>query len=581
MDRIGSTRPGRTSPGLRVGRFILVMATLLASAAPAESAPRKVESRLPAFPGAAGFGGDSLGGRGGDVYIVTTLDREGPGSFLEGISTVPPQGRTIVFAVSGFIPLNKPHLKASRVTIAGQTAPGGGVCLRGSSLRISGADVVIRHVRFRHGHAGNGGDCINPSVGADRLLIDHCDLMFAVDENISMFGGTPPAMTFQWSTVAWGLYGHSCGGLWTVEHATAHHTLWAHNKTRNPKVICPTVLDWRNNVNFGWDIGMNLAGADKADKSTVYRANLVGSSFIRGDGHSAAVFGGGPGTDGTLPFHVHVADCAVDGNGPAPPDATVEGYAIIDKDQYHRSEAAFPQTLAADPTAKRDPILGVPLETDDRRTALKKVLSQVGPLRLAAHSELPLRDEVTTLLVADVVTQQRRKITREDELPVPGKGFGTLPSADAPADGDRDGMPDAWEAALGWEVSKQDHNVLLRVKKGMVASPTFMPEGTPAGYTRLEEYLHFLAVPHAELESGGKLTIDLERYTSGFMLGPTFKVSDVEGGTVKPAAPNNRRVVFTAAKGHKGRAGFLFTVQDAEGSRWTQQCLLLVHPPAR
>lgn len=557
----------------RVQFAVCSLVLLVAIPTAAGAAPRPKDSQLPAFPGATGFGGDSRGGRGGDVYIVTTLDREGPGSFLEGISTAPPQGRTIVFAVSGFIPINKPHLKASKVTIAGQTAPGGGVCLMGSSLRISGADVVIRHVRFRHGQAGNGGDCINPSGGAERLLIDHCDVMFAVDENISMFGGTPPTMTFQWSTVAWGLYGHSCGGLWTIDHATAHHTLWAHNKTRNPKVICPVLLDWRNNVNFGWDIGMNLAGADKGGE---FKANLVGSTFIRGDGRSAAVFGGGPGPDGSLPFHVHVADCAIDGNGPAPPDVTTEGYAIIDKPEYHRSEKPFPQTSAADPSSPREPVLGIPVETDDRRTALKKVLSQVGPLRLAIDSEMPLRDEVTTLLVADVVAQQRRKISHENELPVPNKGFGTLPAGEAPADGDRDGMPDAWEAALGWDQSKQDHNMLLRVKKGQVATPTFLPEGSPAGFTRLEEYLHFLAVPHGEMRAGGQITIDLDRFTSGFMAGPRFTMSDVEGGTVKPAAPNNRRVVFTAAKGHKGRAGFLFTVTDAEGSKWTQQCLLLV-----
>ena len=214
----------------------------------------------------------------------------GPGSFLDGIGTVPAEGRTIVFAVSGFIPINRAHLKASKVTIAGQTAPGGGIGLRGSSLRITGSDVVIRHVRFRHGHKGNGGDCLNPGGGAANLVIDHCDLMFANDENMSMFQGTPPTMTFQWSTNAWGLYGHSCGGLWVLEHATAHHTLWANNKTRNPKVIFPKLLDWTNNVTFGWDIGMNLAGADR---NGLYKVNVRGSSFIHGSGVRHAIFGGG------------------------------------------------------------------------------------------------------------------------------------------------------------------------------------------------------------------------------------------------------------------------------------------------
>jgi hypothetical protein len=566
MPRLKPLEPWRSSRFVAVLLALPVLAGL--PAADLAAAPP-----IPAFPGAAGFGGDSAGGRGGDVYVVTTLDRDGPGSFLEGIRTVPPAGRTIVFAVSGFIPISKPHLQASRVTIAGQTAPGGGVCLTGSSLRISGADVVIRHLRFRHGRGGNGGDCLNPGAGAERLLIDHCDVMFANDENISMFHGTPPTMTFQWSTVAWGLYDHSCGGLWTIDHATAHHTLWAHNKTRNPKVICPRLLDWRNNVSFGWDIGMNLAGADQGGE---FKVNLVGSTFIRGSGRAAAVFGAGPAPDGTLPFAVHVADCGLDGNGAAPPEVTAEGYEIIDTDEYRRSEQPFPQTLAADPTADEQTILGVAFPTDDRRTALKKVLSQVGPLRLAVDSDLALRDEVTSLLVADVVAQERRKISHENELPVPNSGFGTLPAAAAPADGDRDGMPDVWEAALGWDRGRQDHNRPLAARGGRLAGRTFFPADTPAGYTRLEEYLHFLAVPHGELAPGGTLRIDLARFTSGFVRGPTITCSEVWGGSVEPAAPDGGQVVFTAPRGRTGRAGFLFTVKDEEGSSWTQQCLILV-----
>jgi hypothetical protein len=509
---------------------------------------------IPAFPGAEGFAAYSTGGRGGDVYQVTSLDPSGPGSFLEAITTVPPEGRTIVFAVSGFIPINKAHLKSSKVTIAGQTAPGGGVCLTGSSFTLSGADVIIRHLRFRHGKAGNGGDCINPDGGARNLIIDHCDVMFSADENLSSFRTAPPTFTFQWSTNAWGIYGHSCGGLWNIDHATAHHTLWANNKTRNPKVICPKLLDWTNNVTFGWDIGMNLAGADKPG---IYQANIRGNSFIRGSGGRNAIFGGGILPDGSMPYHVYLNDCALDGNGSIAPDITAEGYALIDKELYHKSPTPFPQNL------------GVPPKIDDRLTAYKKVISQVGPLRLDVTSKQTLRDEVTTLLVSDVVKQNRRKITSESELGLPNNGFGTLATTPALPDTDKDGMPDIWETTLGSDPARDDHN-------SPVTADSFFPKNSPSGYTWLEEHLHFLAIPHDIIAKDTPITIDLRKFTSGFVKNPVFKTTGLTGGSLKPSGPGDALVTFNPAPGHTGRAGFDFSVTDDEGSSWTQTCSLLV-----
>ena len=105
---------------------------------------------IPAFPGAEGFGAYANGGRGGDVYIVTNLNTSGAGSFADAIATVPTAGRTIVFAVSGHIHVNKTRLAKSKVTIAGQTAPGDGIGFKDGTFIISGDDVVIRHARFRY-----------------------------------------------------------------------------------------------------------------------------------------------------------------------------------------------------------------------------------------------------------------------------------------------------------------------------------------------------------------------------------------------------------------------------------------------
>ncbi len=509
------------------------LSALLLAGATAAAGP------IPAFPGAEGYGAHSTGGRGGDVYIVTTLDSSGPGSFAEGVTTVPAEGRTIVFAVSGYIPIRKLTLKAPRVTIAGQTAPGDGVGLKGSIFWISGSDVVVRFLRFRHGVDPDGGDLLETDRGARNLVIDHCDVQFATDENFSMFKSAPPTMTFQWSINAWGLKDHSCGGLWMVDHATAHHTLWANNHTRNPKVITPQAFDWINNVSFGWDIGMNLAGADVPG---TYRANIRGSTFIPGGHAREAIFGGGRLPDGTIPYHVHLDDC----------DATVAG-----KD-YRWARTPFPQTE------------GVPVTVEARRIAYKKVISLVGAVRMDIDPDTPLRDAVDTLLIDDVVAKRRRMIRDVRELGVNDR----LLAAPAPRDSDRDGMPDDYETAMGWNPAAQDHNVVLAAANGRVAGPTFLPPGTPPGYTRLEEYLHFRSIPHGTI--AGPVVVDLRKFTAGFTASPRFAVGNVTGGRVEAVAPGGARIRFTPAPGHTGRAGFDFRVTDADGDAWTQPCALVV-----
>jgi hypothetical protein len=530
---------------------------------------------IPAFPGAEGFGACSTGGRGGDVYVVKNLNADGAGSFKQGILTVPPQGRTIVFAVSGYIPISKLYLKKSNVTIAGQTAPGDGVALRGSIFWISGSNVVVRFLGFRHGTPADGGDCLETDGGVSNLMIDHCDTLFSTDENFSMFRSAPPTMTFQWSVNAWGLQHHSAGGLWLVDHTTAHHTLWADNHTRNPKVIKPQAFDWANNVTFGWDIGMNLAGADVPG---IYKVNLRGSSFIHGGKVQNAIFGGGE-TNGTMPFTVYMNDCALDGNGNGKFDVTATDYDVIAGNLYHRQSVPFPQTQSADPARPNDPVLGVPVTLDDRVTAYKKVLSQAGFVRLDIDPAKPLRDEVTTLLVQDVMAQHRRIITNENDLAVSNHGLGTLRSAPAPADSDANGMPDFWEKTLGSNPNADDHNAELPSRDGFISEPTFFPTHTPAGYTRLEEYLHFLAIPHGVVAKNISVRVDLRKFTAGFTASPVFKISDATGGTIAQIGEGGCVVTFIPAKDFTGRAKFDFTVTDREGSFWKQTCALLVCEP--
>jgi pectate lyase len=243
-------------------------------------------AQIPSFPGAEGFGAHATGGRGvisgtgtGDVYTVTNLNTSGAGSLADGIATAPAGGRTIVFAVSGYIPVPSSNLRITRnkITIAGQTAPGDGIGLRNGTFRISADDIVIRHVRFRHGKNGSGGDCVDLDSGCQNAVLDHISMAFSTDENISSFGSPPENLTLQWSVNSWGLQTHSAGGLWDQNHATCHHTLWAHNHTRNPKSRPNGLLEWVNNVTFDWNIGFIMGDSNTP---AAWKANVINSYFL-------------------------------------------------------------------------------------------------------------------------------------------------------------------------------------------------------------------------------------------------------------------------------------------------------------
>ena len=264
-------------------------------------------AQLPAFPGAEGFGSIAAGGRGGDVYYVTNRNASGAGSFAYGVQNAPSSGRTIIFAVSGHIRLSSGSgggltIDKSKITIAGQTAPGDGICFWNNTMNITGNDIVVRNIRWRYGKQAAGGDSVD-IANSQRIILDHCDVMFSTDENLSSFGTPPEFFTFQWSINAWGLNGHSCGGLWDINHATAHHTLWANNHTRNPKCISPSVFDWVNNVTFGWDNGFNMA----ASTDPIARVNIRGSYFIHGGNTTEAIYGGGLNASSENIFKLHMS----------------------------------------------------------------------------------------------------------------------------------------------------------------------------------------------------------------------------------------------------------------------------------
>ena len=225
------------------------------------------QAKIPAFPGAEGGGMYTAGGRGGKVLVVTNLNDDGPGSFRWACE----QGgaRIIVFNVSGIINLKTPViLRAPYITIAGQTAPGDGVCIAGESFQVDTHDVIVRHMRFRRGntHVWNREDSFggNP-IG--NIMIDHCSCEWGLDENISFYrhmfdmgDGKPKRkvptvnVTIQNTISAKALdtYNHAFGSTIGGENSTFMRNLWADNTGRNPSIGWGGVFNFVNNIIYNW-----------------------------------------------------------------------------------------------------------------------------------------------------------------------------------------------------------------------------------------------------------------------------------------------------------------------------------------
>ena len=234
------------------------------------------QGEIPAFPGAEGGGAYSLGGRGGKVIVVTSLEDSGPGTFREACETG--GARIVVFNVSGIIRIKTPVIiRAPYITIAGQTAPGDGVCIAGETIWANTHDVVVRHMRFRRGetYVGRRDDSFggNP-VG--NIMIDHCSTSWGLDENISfyrhMFNPQDGSKDLKLPTVnvtiqntissqALDTYNHSFGSTLGGENCTFMRNLWANNAGRNPSIGWNGVFNFVNNVIYNW-VHRSVDGGD-------------------------------------------------------------------------------------------------------------------------------------------------------------------------------------------------------------------------------------------------------------------------------------------------------------------------------
>jgi pectate lyase len=369
------------------------------------------------------------------VYHVTTLADRGPGSLREAVEAAGP--RIVVFDISGTIRLTKSlAIEEPFITIAGQTAPGDGICLRDATLSIGTDHVVVRYLRCRLGDQGRGGDAV--SIGAGRhIIVDHCSASWSLDEVLSSSTGEPRLsdLTVQWCfiTEALNAKNHGFGSLvrgCQGARYSYHHNLYAHNRGRNPrpgnydnhnpheKDPNGLLLDFRNNTIYNW--AGSCAGYN-ADKESVTRLNYVGNYLVTGPNSRAtgkAYQEGSPYNRGYFAGNYY--------NHRAPEDP----WSVVDFQQWTAGQiGAYKQT---------EPFATGPIVTQKAPDAYEAVLRSGG-------ASLPRRDAVDRRIVEEVRGGKGHIINSQAEV----GGWPDLQSAPAPRDSDGDGMPDTWEQQHG------------------------------------------------------------------------------------------------------------------------------------
>lgn len=388
-----------------------------------------------AFPGAEGAGRYAAGGRGGAVLRVTNLNDAGPGSLRAAAEADGP--RTVIFDIGGTIRLETPlRIRRGRITIAGQTAPGGGITLRDHALVIAADDVVVRHIRSRLGDESRiESDAVSLERGR-RIILDHVSASWSVDETLSAGSRYDPPerglydVTVQWSVIAESLNhsGHAKGdhGYGSLvrgghgAHFTFHHNLWAMHRARmprpgnyNPPSVDPVGprFEFRSNVFYDW--GGSHAGYN-ADTESLSAYAFIGNAYIPG-----------PDSAGRWAFEesnplarAWFEGNSMDGVTPADPWSLVK-----DADRPDYRLAARPDWAeAADQTAE---------------AAALSVLDRAGAGRV--------RDAVDARVIAGVRDRTARIIDSQEQV----GGWPELEPGTPWIDSDGDGMPDEWERGHG------------------------------------------------------------------------------------------------------------------------------------
>ena len=436
-------------------------------------------NRTLAFPGAEGFGAYSKGGRGGDILFVTNLNDYNPeneepiaGSLRWACDTYGP--RTVIFKVSGLIEL-KTWLTIINpyITIAGQSSPGDGICLKNYGLSIRTHDVILRYLRCRPGdemgvniEGGFETDAISISEFSQNVIIDHCSASWSIDETLSIHSRQPKnpplSVTVQWCIISESLNDsyhpkgpHGYGSLIRFNgNASFHHNLYAHHSSRNPHVdtyLGNMTLDFRNNViyNYGQPgntmfhpINMNYIGNYlKPGPNTTYS----GTAFYL---HAESSTG--------VSLFQYITSFGNNVRKIYP-----EGNILIGKDYESQWDMFY---KVYDRNKMSEPFEVEIVYTHPADEAYNLVLENAGAI-------LPKRDDIDLRIVNDVKNGTGKIIDTQSQV----GGWPNYKSAIAPIDDDNDGLPDVWEIKHGLDSANNLDNNLDNDKDG---------------YTNIEEWLN-------------------------------------------------------------------------------------------
>ena len=531
-----------------------------------------------AFPGAEGYGRFARGGRGGVVVEVTNTNDSGPGSFRDAI--IGNYGaRTVVFTVSGLITLQSDlivSINSPYITLAGQTAPGKGICVRQYQLGMSGGrDAIVRHVRSRPGNLS--GLTMNGSgmAGSDHCIMDHVSISWGLDEELST--RTSKNVTFQRSLISEALnisghqnyaagtkhgYAASVGG----DVASLHHNLLAHNEGRNwsmaggldPNGNYAGRLDIFNNVVYNWGGRTTDGGA--------HEVNFVGNYYKPGAAstyHYAlnAQYGGFPGSQQYYFTNNVMLGYFTEVNQTAGRTSSTEngGYLPTNYSSWV-STPFFPSYATIHPVTN----------------AYKLVMSDVGCTQPAIddHDVRVIRetlDGTYTYTGTGPYGGSPGLPNSQDDV----GGWENYGNAVRPAnwDSDHDGLPDWWETIKGLNPNSPANN--FSDSNGDLDGDE---------YTNLEDYLNWMAALHFDCTNGTPLDIDLRVFTRGFTNNtPIYTVSAATNGSITLIGSNVARFTSTVVTNALGR--FTFTVTDAQGASLTNtiglRLVSAVAPPAQ
>lgn len=434
-----------------------------------------------AFPGAEGYGKYTTGGRGGRVLTVTNLNDSGEGSFRNAVEQTGP--RIVVFAVDGTIELKSPlRINNDSITIAGQSAPGDGICLKDYPLVVNASNVIVRYLRVRVGdrHHLDSDGLGGGRYGQKNVILDHLSVSWSIDECLSIY--KTENLTVQWCLVAHSLNtsvhtkgSHGFGGIWGGYKATFHHNLLANHASRNPRfssVDGTKWVDYRNNVVYNWGFKTAYGGGHHGEINMVNNYYKPGPASehhrlldVAEDGTGRYYVAGNvmEGDDAvTRDNRSAVKDCAgkcyVPGRKSAGADSGISPEAVPTPGEACTSclvDAPFPYE---------------PIAEDTPEVAYRRVLKSVG----CSFSPDAYDREVLRQVKKGIGTFGKNGIINSQE---DVGGWPVLKAKKAPKDSDGDGMPDAWERRHG-----------LNPQNASDASAYTLDKG----YTNIEIYLNSL-----------------------------------------------------------------------------------------